>query len=618
MTEIIDLTLTDPIFNGLMGGSKIRGGIDVDIAKSAFQKAIRRGEFVLAWTMGLRLHEFIDVPNGKSIRSNLINRLPVICGEDIGLANLSMIKKVDVFLEILRDDVYKKEYKTFLIELITFMCASKKSRLVSHVNATYYEAVCKGEIQLKMIKIENNLYVDVNDNQDRENLNIIKWLLHNAKDDEEKMGTWYYMKMISNSNNKYKISRGYPKKRMILSNPIFYVWNMLLEKNNEIIDILYKFYLYENENHIYLNLGLLTWFYNDVPQEEIDINSIIDQYDGIENIISKATYHDICIPEYAIDKHTKKGKMNGKNSTVFALEGSLVTNKPEWMRKWDYLEVIYKKMRGITNEDYDEIVSGILNKEQVDNILKCPNGQILTSSWKKYVFIPKHEEFVYKGPWNAEEMLRKKDKMRKLKFRFDICKKYGKNILIGEILKDELNQYWIKYPRISSIEPDKWIITSVIDKINNKMIDVVDRKSMGFLQLSYFSDQEDIMKKYLFEEYKLYCDLILLYLLNVGDTGLYNILISNEKCYIIDIDDDTTKTEFSEIWHVFGRKPSSTVVDVISKCLNDEVLTYLSFINENLENFGLMASKYKIDFDIEKMKIKIDNVISVIKNKIIK
>jgi hypothetical protein len=130
-------SLSEPIYQGLRGGSKIRGGIDVDIAKSALQKAIRRNDVWLALTMALRLNEFKDF--GKPIHSNLINRLPVIAGEDVGMANLKTVKIVDEYVEKIRNS--QDSCVETLIEIVLLMCASEKSRLGSHVNAVYYQAL---------------------------------------------------------------------------------------------------------------------------------------------------------------------------------------------------------------------------------------------------------------------------------------------------------------------------------------------------------------------------------------------------------------------------------------------------------------------------------------------
>ena len=629
MSQIIDLTsdLSEPVFNGLRGNSVIRGGIDVDIAKSAFQKAIRRGDYKLAWTMGLRLNEFLYISNGKPIRSNLINRLSVIAGEDIGLANLDIIVKVDNYIDQLRKCDDRQQCEKLLLEVITLICASKKSRLVSHVNAVYYQALTNFQKMLDQnmlivqnLHVDNSFYSEVEDLNDKTLLNKIKWLLENAKVDDEKMGTWYYMKMLIQSTNKYKISRGFPKKRNISSPPIFFVWNILLTHNSSIMSTLYKFYLNENENHIYIILGLLTWFYKPEKHDLIDISKIIDENGGEKSIIFKAMNDEIQVPEYAIDKHTKKGRINGKDTKTFAKEGAVIYNKAEWMDKWNHLEEIYMKVRGVEEPNLDG--TGIesdykITDDHMKKIISSPKGQVLTSSWKKYVYMPLNENFVYKGPWKIGESSTKKEKekLKKLKFRFEVIKQFSNNVLTGDVIEDERKNLWLRYPLLSSINSDKWIIKTTYDKITNNMIDIVDRKSIGCIQLSFFSNNYDTIYEYMFGEKILYNDFILLYLLEVGDTGLYNVLLKENMCYIIDIDDDTTKTEFTELWNIFGRKPSETVVDVINKGIvmcKDKILENLKVIEEKIDIIKSISEKYKFEFNENKMLEKIKNVKDVI------
>jgi hypothetical protein len=511
-----------------------------------------------------------------------------------------------------------------LIEIIALMCASQKSRLVSHVNAVYNQALSSKKyhqflsekiIDILNIHVETDDFKDIIDCNDKMILNNIKWLLYNSVTDEEKMGTWYWMSMLLNSKNKYKIMRGYPKKRNIISAPIFFVWNLFLSNNNQIITILYKFYLNENENHIYLILALLYWFYKNINNNLIDYNKIISDHGGYNSIIYYSLNDHIEIPQYAVDKHTKIGRIQGKNTKLFAEEGAVIFNKHQEMERWSYLEEIYMIMRGVhkniishETESNDDIITGYITEDQLKNIYSFPKGQILTSVWKKYVYIPLNENYVYKGPWNIKTNTSGKEKLRKLKFRFDIVKIFCKHVLTGDIMKDNNGEYWIRYDLISAVNSEKWIIKILIDTIRNENIHVVDRISMGVYQLSYFSDNEDFIYDCLFGKIGLYYEFLLLYLLEVGDTGLYNVIVKDEECYIIDIEDDTTKKEFINYWDIFARKPSNNLVQLISKGIEknkEKLMEWIKNIEDKIDEIKILSEKYGIQLDIMK---KIENL----------
>lgn len=675
--------LSVPVYNGMRGSSKIRGGIDVDIAKSALQKAIRRGDVSLAWTMGVRLNEFLNVDDGKGkgVRSNMLNRLPVIAGEDIGMGNLNVVMMVDEYVNKIRDAELKL-CESDLIECITMMCLSTKSRLGSHVNAVFYQSLSTPEYferlcELKpgildvMKNIENHAKLpnikDVSD-EDRFLVGRCWWLLRNAKSDDEKMATFFYMRILLNSENKYKIPRGYPKKRNISSEPIFMVWNDMLDivspRRRKMLELCYKMFLNENERHIYLVLGLFVFFYMDeVKSEVVDVNSVIEKHGGIEKIVYLAMNENIVIPEYAIDKHTKKGRSKGKDSVVFAVEGAVVENESEWMKKWKSLGDLYidfrkfcpkftprltineiidswngklrngkreveeikkekkviRKSKKTCHDEADnswiEELSGLLTQEERLRIMddSTPRGQVLTSKWKKYVYMPLEDNFVYKGPWKMEGSSDKeKGKLKKLKFRFEVCDLFGANVLKGEVLKDDERNLWVKYPCLSCVDTKKWILNCVTDKITEKEIKVIDRKSLGILQLSSYPEKE--IMKCLFEK-NLYCDFLLLYILGVGDTGLYNVLTFVEEVFIIDIDDDTTKSEFRELFDVFGRRPSEGIVKLIEEGVkkNKEMIgEYLTNLENKVEDIVKIGEKNGLKIDREEIVKKVVNVKNVV------
>jgi hypothetical protein len=697
-------SLTEPVYNGMRGPSKIRGDIDVDVAKSTLQKAIRRGDVSLAWTMALRLNEFLEVDEGKGkpVRSNMLNRLAVIAGEDIGMADMNVVMMVDEYVNKIRKDVGNL-CNTELIECVAMMCLAKKSRLTSHVNAVFYQAISTPEyfevleslrpnILDTMTSIESKADAELTRIKDVNNydgflIGRCRWLLENAKTDDEKMSTFFYMRHLLNSVNKYKIPRGYPKKRNILSEPIYIFWNDMLDLvsddddgnrevddiKKEVLELCYKMFLNENERHIYLTLGLFVFFFFDEIDlsEDVDIDAVIKEHGGVESILERAKTEKIVIPDYAVDVHTKKGRSKGKDSVDFAVEGAVVENESEWIKakredgkSWKDLGEIYvdfrkfcpkfipklsvseiieswsndgiqdsssKKKKSVkgkkttsskprrksskdkkmitVEKSLDGLWSGELTKEEREKLMDedTPRGQILTSSWKKYVYMPEGSEYVYKGPWKTGV-----EKLRKLKFRFEVCEYFSSKVLKGEILLDDEKSLWMRFPSLTNVDSSEWTLSDIYDKISDQTVKVVDRSSLGLTPVSKLEDEE--IQNVLFED-DLYCDFLLLYILGVGDAGLYNVMRTEDSVKIIDIDDDTTKEEFSELWDIFARKPAGKVVKIIEEGVKEnkeKISEYLEDLQEKMEEIIKMGEKNGVTIDEEELKNRIENVKKIV------
>lgn len=650
-----------PKFKGLFGGSQIRGAIDVDIAKSALQKAVRRGNFKLACAMAIRLNEFLNVEEGKgkAIRTNLINRLPVIAGEDIGMGNLWVVGKVQEYLEkYFHTSDLRQDEK--LIECIGWMVLSEKSRQGSYVNAVFYQALsspeyyprleqlCPGLIErmkdvemraenvsFHLVDLDNHILEEC----DSALLSRIFYLLKNSKDDIEKMSTFFYIRHLLNSKNKYKIKRG-KTMRKISSEPIYFVWNKMLEINKDLVlRTLYEQFMSENERHIYIVLAMMVFYFGaEVERKKLneDVKLLIEEHGGYNNLIRYSLEDDIEIPEYVVDKHTKKGRTKGKDSIVFAVEGAVVENESLWSKKWAVFQEIYVDFRKwcpsfkLENE-YDEIVavwtgrkkekvkekvsefgffvSGSLEKEKRISIMsdETIRGQLLTSVYKKYVYIPTDEKFVYKGPFDPiNGTPKEREKLKTLSFRFQVCAYFRTMVLKGEILSDDKNCLWIRYPSLATSEICDWKTTTTFDKTSGKNIKVVDRKSMGILPVSYYSHEKDKITRYMFGKRGLYYDFLLLYVLGVGDTGLYNVLVADLAPMIIDIDDDTTKTEFTKDWSIFGKAPVPAVVEVIVEGVKEnksKIQSYLHGLKEGIPKILELAKMYGMNPDIFEKKI---------------
>jgi vacuolar-type H+-ATPase subunit F/Vma7 len=233
--------------------------------------------------------------------------------------------------------------------------------------------------------------------------------------------------------------------------------------------------------------------------------------------------------------------------------------------------------------------------------------------------MPQGSEYVYKGPWKTTETKSSKskamgpvEKLRKLKFRLDVCDFLQSKILKGEILIDDEKSLWMRYPTLTNVDSSEWSLSDVYDKIADQTVKVVDRSSLGLTSVAKMDEEE--IQKILFEE-DLYCDFLLLYILGVGDTGLYNVLRSDDAVHIIDIDDDTTKEEFSEICDVFARKPSGKIVKILEKGVKEnkeKIEEYLEQLEEKTEAIVKIGEKNGVVVNEEEWKNRLENVKKIV------
>ena len=341
-----------PIYKGPFGGSLTRSGHPVDEAKSLLQKAIRRGLTRLAVSAALELYEFKTIEGGKAIASNMINRLIVIAGEDIGVGCIDLLPWVDKRVAELREETNYACAQLQLARIVITMCASTKSRLVSHTRACLYFPTFAPHVRPAAIEavpeLEDGLdfvgrkYRDVRAPQfgiDLDDLATYQKCIVAIKEWNMLPGATRYLGVryalkLRESKNQYKIERGWPKKRMIASNPVFFIWNFLLGLENPAIDTCYKWYLNENEPSIYLMLAICIAVTPEVPR-------IVIHPRFCESIVSMKRFK---MPLWAVDKHTEAGRNAGKTAVDFAHEGSRVVNGWEL---FPGLEAGYVKIRSM-------------------------------------------------------------------------------------------------------------------------------------------------------------------------------------------------------------------------------------------------------------------------------
>jgi hypothetical protein len=282
------------------------------------------------------------------------------------------------------------------------------------------------------------------------------------------------------------------------------------------------------------------------------------------------SFPDIKFPDYVYDIHTGNNK---KNTVDFALEGAYVKNectkfKNDTWRKY-YIE--FKKMLENIKENED-ILSEDLFKD-------CIRGQRLTSLSKPFVYIPignKYEGYVgyvYKGPYpkTSKRPVIMSSRIEMLKFMST------KNVLIAEKI-EQADGVWFKYICIGNYNNITY--TTVFDSVSKSEIKLLNRESFGTRQLQSFDN--DYIYDILFGKHMLILSLLDLSLIRVGDTGLYNILISEGNPYIIDTEDTR------------GRPVNGEEIYRNVFCKHD---------NFEMLNRGFLEKKKEINEYLEKLKL---------------
>lgn len=687
--------MTDREYHGLFGGSKIRGGYYLDEAKSAFQKSIRRGNNFLAVQTALRLDEF--KAESKAIRSNLLNRIPVLTGEDIGGGCLSDLEYVNTRIDHLRD--HPDDHET-LVNLVLTLGQSPKSRLVSYSKAVFSDALNTAGFRpyleklypevLRQERILNTydipeLPVDWKP-EDRLHYSRWNWIVKHRREHPEAF-TFLAVRdalALHNSQNKYKIPKGYPKKRNITSSPVYQIWNdletIVSREEKKWYDVLYKWYLNENENHIYLLLMHVILF---LPQ---DVNPSCLEYTwrdtdcgSLENLIRLGLYAPIEIPDWMIDKHTKRGRERGLTVYDFGRVGGKVEN--EWLPlqrpAWEDVYIAFKEYQvtgsvttveqadrprspgrasprsrsrspvrdvagpaartaspvrdvapaaptaspaaiapartvtrtakekakrtaaadGAIPEILARQVVGRLTEEELAEITdpqKVPHGQRRTASWKPFVYLPEGPS-VWKGPWANTP--KNREKMKKLFFRTAVFDHLQSHVLQPDLFLDANNNFWLRTRSLATTPHDEWVV-EFYEKDNAF---VVDRSSLGYSQLSQLSIPEQ--ERYLFDQglYKSFMDGALM---DIGDQGPWNTLVSRGEAYIIDYDDDSHRGVIRVPHDVFAKSSLRTLNDMLRQGViehREDLLEHIETLRDRRPELETLSREYEIPLNFDRV-----------------
>jgi hypothetical protein len=326
-------------------------GFKLDVLKSGLQKFIRRGmveKSLYCLNEILLFRRIGDEKRVKGIISNLRNRLLIILNEDIGMCNYNMFdyfnKKINEWEESKDDRIIN--------DIVYLFCKSKKVRLCSHVRGYYKNKYmneekfekyyknknfdeCKEEVGKEFYKDKDSddikKYIDgFVDKLKKKNYDLFYWFFKildykgkvGRRNRRSKTGSIILeiMKDIVGDSDDYEFKK-------LCKIVEYWYWN----RNNS-----------RNENWLYI-CNLIIFY---IEREKISFEKLENvelDYDEIKNR-NLDENHVFEFDDFVIDMHTCDGKNTGKNKKDFALEGSVVENECEELKKKKF-EKVYNKIK---------------------------------------------------------------------------------------------------------------------------------------------------------------------------------------------------------------------------------------------------------------------------------
>ncbi len=285
-------------------------GFSPDECTSALQKAIRRGWFRDAFQNGLELYR-----SGSKLRTNVFNRLIIISFEDVGIAD--PFAALDVY------HLFKKrgtqEEELAMITAIFRLCQAKKCRI--NDNSVYmYQEPGKDEKGIKW-KFQGSI-----DTWQDSFLEALK--------NKEIGYAHYYRQAIATSDEKVKIDgkgRDGAKLRP-KGNAQALIWDSFdkLMPQNEYLKIIKEIAMLPNHKWKPGTQMYQTHCINLICLGIVPSNQQVEGHKAMEPLKELQLYLDEHkqrtnmkgIADYALDKHTRKGKAKGRGLMHFFAEGA--------------------------------------------------------------------------------------------------------------------------------------------------------------------------------------------------------------------------------------------------------------------------------------------------------
>lgn len=297
----------EALFRGIFS-SITRSGYGTDVLKSALQKWIRRGETLKALMASFDLYDLGLI--GKPIMTNLWNRISIIAAEDIGPAN------PDLALAIISNE---RREPTYLGAIVQLMSQSSKTRVLSHLWRTYAtpEGMAMGrELGIKEDRLGTGSPVEWRERDPEELKPIVEMFSLRLKERDDRVFYW-----LGQFLERCQGMKVHPRNRR--TKPEAIIWQ-LLTKNRSYLLPLVKAYFDHKENRPFLTLGVLLAMSGE--GRALSLDSYASEWRDYVQPFLIGEY-ELVVDDYCIDKHTKKGRSQGKGRGDFVREGAKIVNE---------------------------------------------------------------------------------------------------------------------------------------------------------------------------------------------------------------------------------------------------------------------------------------------------
>jgi hypothetical protein len=367
---------TGPTYKGIRGLSVGRCLVSHDQIRSGLQKYIRLGNVEMAVRCAVEFDRFFELGiEGEPIRTNMINRLAIIAMEDIGPANPRLLVYAESLRYMWKVHRLTEKSRQYLVTLATRLAESRKSRLTSHARAVF--ANPDGRVIARSFGIVEPVETPIDK------------LPAGRYPQERKETPHLYQGNLdialagkSDTAIRWAHELGgcelvVPRERS--KNGSRAVWESILDASRrscaavqKAVSTLHKWFREMpdcREGPAFAACAILILNRELPPDDKTSEESLVAK-DKVD--VLYATCPPLTLDDFCVDKHTAKGRAEGKDSVDFALVGARINN----VAPWAYSET-YEKV-------YLELRVGTLESTLFANPVRC---QLVTSDHKTDTYL---------------------------------------------------------------------------------------------------------------------------------------------------------------------------------------------------------------------------------------
>ncbi|CAF0844669.1 unnamed protein product [Adineta steineri] len=624
--------------------------IDIRILKSAIQKYARRAMFFPkgVWCLiELDLFSILEINsqlypkcqlnqkqiqmNSVRIRSNMINRLVAMMSEDVGPCDHQLPHKIYNFYQQWIKNRRTISSRKILVQLYYCLANSntKRIRLLSDLRTVYnlpeYLTDKKNLHRQLLEKFQMNQLIEImydDGCKGKTKQQLYEHIIEHLKKKSEL--AYAYLSVLFQRNDEKFITQQ--------------LWQYLIRtspfpSSTKALAFFYKT-LKHKEHYLYLYHAMAFVIYEDI------IRKLDQQIDPIDIDVDQL-YKDhlnentkIELDSFVFDRHT--GVSTSRSD--FALEGAKVTNECKELFNDKYRQMYNEfkimidnqedegKKRKRTTKDKDENTIKkktkiTIEEKTIDNDLDAEiirlgyqldikpvsfvsnelsnlaHGQRRTGTHKKAVFIS--SDYIYKGPYLSNSPGDKKKFLHNLYFtralltleQYLKIPDYLQSIVDWDsiIRIDNTNEYYLKQKTLGKLSTTETDFETVTTKIETN-VKVLRRGSHVNRLIELEKDKANFQDDYKQIFQACIQHFYLRFILNIGDSGTWNILVRRDGIKGI------CGIDFEEIRSDTGKKTNNPLTMIMSKVSKQQQDIYKSYTDT------ITIFKNKIDLSSELAK----------------